>query len=541
MKAIFFTLIFFCFATVGFSQKETWFYIRVKDSLIEIPFKDANGKIDYVGNNKKLGLIFKNYKIKTFKKTQRKAKISYLKKTFFVIADNAALLTDLLQNASDIFVSGEIVPLEDRKIYEPNDYGLTSTLGDNLGLQVHLDYLDVLGAPEAWYYTTGSNSTAIGISDGQVDTTLTDFAGKTRLFKKSSLSQGHGLSIASLAAAKGDNGYGVPGVCYDCSIFATNYGDFSGFKEVKELSDAGARVVNCSWVSFSPKNGAQEYIDKIFDTGTIIVAAAGNRDYTVTKGKQFGYPASYNHVISVSSGMYKYPTPADNLNMLPNGYRYAENIFGYISRTLGFVDNDTLKQAVNNQISIATLNSEVDILAPSPGLFLYSNYVLKNEIHYFGFKGTSGPTPLVSGTLGLMFALYPCLKTEEVEPILKMASTNIDSIEANKQYAGQYGAGLLNIGKSVKMVYELHSPERTAYIEDQDFSRWDFPITATSKEVIIRNQKFRESATLSLCAKNKIVIKANTVLKPNTDGFIKLKIDKSLKNECDLVLRDPNI
>ncbi len=40
------------------------------------------------------------------------------------------------------------------------------------------------------------------------------------------MSKGHGSAVASIAASQGDNEYGVPGICYDCSIYATQYGIF---------------------------------------------------------------------------------------------------------------------------------------------------------------------------------------------------------------------------------------------------------------------------------------------------------------------------
>ena len=91
------------------------------------------------------------------------------------------------------------------------------------------------------------------------------------------------------------------------------------------------------------------------------------------------------------------------------------------------------------------------------------------------------------------------------------------------------------------MVYDKYSDAETVIIEDQDFPRWDFKFTAVSEKVLIRNQKFRESSTLDLSARNQIVISENTVLKPNTNGRISLKIDPSLERECELVLRDPSI
>jgi len=90
-------------------------------------------------------------------------------------------------------------------------------------------------------------------------------------------------------------------------------------------------------------------------------------------------------------------------------------------------------------------------------------------------------------------------------------------------------------------VYQLYNENATAYIDNQNFSRWDFKITSLSKEIIIQNQKFTDSASLQLKAKNKISIKPNTVLRPGAEGKISLTIDPSLVKECDLILRDPSI
>ncbi|WP_435579519.1 hypothetical protein [Gilvibacter sp.] len=55
------------------------------------------------------------------------------------------------------------------------------------------------------------------------------------------------------------------------------------------------------------------------------------------------------------------------------------------------------------------MNKEVDILAPSVGLFSYSKFILKDTISYSISETTSGATPLVSGTIGLMLSLNLCL------------------------------------------------------------------------------------------------------------------------------------
>lgn len=522
------------------SQEDAWFYIRARDTSFTAAFEKKGEYLHYVGKDSKLKAGLKNYQIKVFKKTQKNAKKQDLNKTFFVIANKESLLQDLLMSASDFFNSGELIPKKDRKIFEPNDYGLSSTIGDSSGFKVNLDYLDYLGLPKAWYYTTGNRNTIIGISDGTVDTTNVEFKGKTTEYKKSSESNGHGTTVASIAAGQGDNGYGAPGVCYDCSIYTTSYGSFKSLQILKDLSNVGAKVINCSWLGTYSSEKVQEEINEMLKQGTIIVAAAGNRSWSRTLGKISYYPASYDHVISVSSGMYKYDKIEDNIIQLESGEYYAENIKGHVGRTIGFKDNDPKNTPKIWPISITTLNKDVDLLAPSVGILRFSHTVKNNEIEYIPFEATSPSAPLVTGTIALMFSLYPCLPAEEVESILKMTATNIDDIELNKPYAGMYGAGMLNTGRAVEMVFDMFAEKEPVKIENQRFSRWDFKLTSIS-EVVMKNQEFTEDATLELTSKKQIVISKNTVLKPNKKGKIRLKINPALQKECELQLRDPSI
>lgn len=528
------------FAVNAMAQNEAWFFLIAKDTTINPTFEAVGKYLQYTGDDKSLQRVFSKYKIQKFKKTLKKAKKQNLDKTFFVIVDNSFFLEDMLQSTPHLFIGGEIIPKANRRIFEPNDYGLTSTIGDNLGLQVNMDYLDFLEVPKAWYYTVGNPETVVGISDASVDTTDVEFSGKTKVFRNSSYSGGHGDGVASIAVAQGNNAYGVPGVCYDCGIYATSYGNFKHLDQLMELSNAGVKVINCSWVSSLKFESAQDTINKMFENGTLLVAGAGNKNWKQSNfGEKLYYPASYDHVISVSAAMYKYETIEENIKVEANGKKYAENIKGYVGRTMGFTNEDISKPHIY-PVSVTALNDEVDILAPSTGVFRYSKYKDGKEIIYDINEHTSNPTPLVSGTIGLMFSLYPCLPVDEVESILKMTSLNIDAIEANKPFAGKYGAGILNTGRAVEMVFHMFAEKEPVQIENQRFSRWDFKLTAIS-EVVMQNQEFTENATLKLTSKKRITISKNTILRPNSNGKIHLKINPLLRKECELQLRDPGI
>ena len=450
-------------------------------------------------------------------------------------------MADLLQNATHLFEFGELIAEEDKKIFEPNDYGLTSTIGENLGAQVNLDYLDVLEVPKAWYYTTGSRDVIVGISDGSIKTDDKEFAGKSREVQTSFMADGHGFSVAETAAGQGNNAYGIPGICYDCSIYSTHYNNFRNLEQLVELSRMGAKVINCSWGLAHYYETAQQAIYEMLENGTVVVAIGHNPSFVKTQGKKFYYPASYDKVIAVSSASHRYENYGENIQIeADKGLYYVKNIRNYVGLTGGFKNNDTTQVPHLYPISIRNLNSAIDIVAPSSGLFRYGDLVLKNKIDVSEFNQTSGVAPLVTGTIALMFSLYPCLPAEEVETIIKFTSTNIDDIEPNKPYAGMYGAGMLNTGRAVEMVFKMFAEKEPVIIENQRFNRWDFKLTAIS-EVVMRNQEFTENANLELTSKKRITISENSVLRPGTLGRIQLKIDPLLKKECELQLRDPSI
>ncbi len=519
-------------------ESDSWFYFRAHDTIFNPPFEQRGEHLVYTGNDADLKQILEDYKIKTFKKTWRNAKRENLKKTFFVIADKPSLKKDLLEKASHLFEYGERIAEEDKKIFEPNDYGLTSTIGENIGAQVNLDYYDFLGVPEAWYYTTGSRDVIIGISDGTIDTLDIEFAGKSKIIRSSQLVDGHGYSVAATAAAQGNNGYGIPGICYDCSIYSTHYSNWDTLEQLVELSRLGAKVINCSWGITRYYQTAQDAIYEMLENGTVVVAIGHNLPFLESQGNVYYYPASYDGVIAVSSASHRYADYRENINIeMPKNLYYIENIRYYVGRTGGFKDNDTTQLPHLYPISIKNLNDEIDIVAPSVGIFRYGELALNDRVDVSEFNQTSGVAPLVTGTIGLMFSLYPCLPADEVETIIKLTSTNIDAIEANKPYKGMYGAGMLHTGRAVKMVHDMYSENEVVTVENQRFERWDFKLTSHAA-VQIQNQEFTDKAKLNLVSKKKIVIRENTLLKPNDEGGITLKIEPGLEKECELRLRE---
>ncbi len=518
-------IVFLSFCSLAQAQEDR-FYIRTLSSSIEVPVSQKDSIVSYLGSNPTLQRLFKTHKVKIFRKGFKYASRDKLRRTYFVIAEDHRFQEALLSEASDVFEFGESLEKEQLKIYEPNDYGITSTLGKNLGAQAFLDYYDFLGVPQAWYYTTGSKDIIIGISDGTVDPEDPEFKGKTTQFKSTSYAKGHGMSIAATAAAQGDNGYGIAGVCYDCSIYSTSYGDFKFFNQLLELSRAGAKVINCSWGSTKYYETAQEAINELRDNGTVIVSVPHNEAFSKTKGLKPRYPGAYEHVINVGSVQHRFNSPQESLKIEEkSGLYYGESVKYHLGRTGGFSGNDPENGAYKIYTSSTNnLDSSVDIVAPGNFIFRYSEFEKDGSIVYNPFAATSPAAPLVTGTIGLMFSLNPHLSVDEVNSIIKLTATNISYIPANAPFYGMYGAGSLHTGRAVKFTHDMLNENEYATVENQHFKRWNFNLHAAHK-IRIQHQIFEQDAVVSFNAKDEILIQEETVFLPSIDGSILLTVD----------------
>ena len=109
--------------------------------------------------------------------------------------------------------------------------------------------------------------------------------------------QGHGTAVAITAAGATNNGVGISSIGYDTKLALYQM----NFDEVLAASYAGARVINMSWTSSCDfQQYAQDVINEVYNNGTFLVASAGNG--TSCNGPlSFVYPASYDHVFSVTS------------------------------------------------------------------------------------------------------------------------------------------------------------------------------------------------------------------------------------------------
>jgi subtilisin family serine protease len=115
-------------------------------------------------------------------------------------------------------------------------------------------------APQAWERTTGAPGTVVAVVDTGVDAAAPDLAGRVapgydfvNADADPADDNGHGTAVAGVVAAAGDNGLGVAGYCWRCTVLPLKAlgADGGGFasdvaRAVVWAADHRARVINAS-------------------------------------------------------------------------------------------------------------------------------------------------------------------------------------------------------------------------------------------------------------------------------------------------------
>ena len=212
----------------------------------------------------------------------------------------------------------------------------------------------------------------------------------------SSTSMYHGTKVALVAGASTDNNKGMASIGFNSNIKASNYG-YSG---LIPLANSGARVINMSWGSCNNLHLSSQYgqaiMDQVYNSGVVLVAAAGNGSWSCSSLGPSGnhYPASLNHVISVTGVGHQYDIGTPN------------------------VPEEQWKDVFLSTLPpfYTTYNVNVDISAPERNILTAATYV--NGVTMYKYdRGTSFSAPIVTGTIGLMFGANTCLFPDEVESI----------------------------------------------------------------------------------------------------------------------------
>jgi len=238
--------------------------------------------------------------------------------------------------------------------------------------------LTTIQAPQAWDVTHGSADIAIAILDSGIDQNHPDLAAKIVANENFSSSNtvddvyGHGTHLAGIAAAITNNGVGIAGVGYNCTLMNGKVAeDNNGLTRASALAqgitwaaDSGAKVICMSLGSPTSSQTVADAVDYAWNAGAVLVASAGNNGNTLPN-----YPAAYLQCISVAA-----TDPSDQREVQATG--------------------------------ASTFGSWVDVAAP--GLNILST--LPNHPNHFlqqGYgvaSGTSQAAAFVAGLAGLVWS-----------------------------------------------------------------------------------------------------------------------------------------
>lgn len=587
MKNIYLIILCFFCLSINAQSKIYTYYLYLNDYNQAPTFTTQNGLLIYSGTNQVMKGIFDKYKIYDFKQAFPDfVESTKILNVFLVITDSSTLINELENGFPSNFLNSD--NLTDKPVgtlnYYPTDYGTTHL--PNTGANVSRSELDYLSAPVAWDITRGNPSTIVGISDTAFDNTSPDLSGKLSfvpLWNGFSSSWEHGTAVAELAAGRGNNS-GSVGVCMDCNILASHigFGDTSSvtaFNNLRKLAAGGARVINMSWHNglghqnymVGYRQIEQDIINFLVTTYDVVfVGAAGNlpsyssaQSYISQEsggvpngspitpfGELFIYPASYDNVISVSTVNHKnaYTLPLSNIADPVNNPSYCctSPWFPIHVRLQDSVSASASSLDPNNPVGVMrngyyqnaynpdgfqwghTVNGLVDIMSTGYDVFDYSAFLNPSSGYPIYNSGTSFSAPIVSGSLGLMFTVNPCLNSTEARSVLQLTSKDIEHYSTlNQNYAGKVGSGKLEIGKSVIFVDEMMKTNGNAVIENHTFTRFDFDLSRINNKLSMNNVVFRDGNTSSFTAKSNIEI-TNADFRPNSTGNMDFKVRGNL-------------
>ena len=237
----------------------------------------------------------------------------------------------------------------------------------------------------------------------------------------------HGTHVAGTVAQSTNNGNGVAGVAFNCSLMPVKVLDRNGSGTYENVAagiiwatNNGAKVINLSLGGSFPSETLKNAVAYAFNNGVTVIAAAGNDGReTVT------YPAAYDdYVIAVGATRYD-ETRADYSNYY----------------------TDTTNSVIGQYVDLAAPGGELGIDQNGDG---HGDGVLQNTFNpntkntqdfgYWFLDGTSMAAPHVSGVAALLISKGVATKPAEVREALQSTAED----KGPEGWDPEYGWGIVD-------------------------------------------------------------------------------------------------
>ena len=331
-------------------------------------------------------------------------------------------------------------------------------------------YLNKIKAPEAWQKSKGSSSVIVAVLDTGVAIDHPDLTGNIWINADetpadgvdndhngyiddvngwdfvtnkadprpkitgnfSSTAVNHGTFVAGIISAVHDNGQGTKGVTANVRIMPLLVLDASGWGGSDSVSKAidyavanGAQIINLSFGGYEHSLKLKNSIINAYNSGILIVAAAGN----ALDGELVGKDATTNPI---------YPICYDK--------ELGKNmILGVIAST----SQDRVAEFSNYGAGC------IDIAAPGTNIagLLYQNskYTAFQKYYDTGWNGTSFSAAMVSGAAALLKSVDMSLSPDKMIQTLMEESGML--FVSDQKWTNKVGSGILNIQNAITKLF----------------------------------------------------------------------------------------
>ncbi|MBU8907633.1 S8 family peptidase [Desertibacillus haloalkaliphilus] len=229
--------------------------------------------------------------------------------------------------------------------------------------------------------------------------------------------QGHGTHVAGVIASL-HNRIGVKGVAPGIDLYALKVLDHEGRGMLSNMIasidwsiENDLDIINLSLGATTHSTSFKEIVDRAYESGLLIVAAAGNTG--TEKEDTINYPAQYSSVIAV-----------------------------------GAVDSN------NQRGEFSSVGPAMEVVAP--GVNILSTYL---DNTYGSMSGTSMAAPFVSGILALYMEAYPELTNSELRDLMHAHTLPLG------EPSNWYGQGLVQFKEMDDDEFKEATPKEE-YVDD---------------------------------------------------------------------------